>query len=112
MSKKQSEKDTITNTHAIDREQANKKTMKKGKSAEEKTKNKAKKDAKKERKRNKKPRRRIFPIWLRIIVVFVLAVIALLAGLMIGFGVLGNGNATDALKIETWQYIVDFVKKE
>ncbi|KKE80437.1 MULTISPECIES: DNA-directed RNA polymerase subunit beta [Bacillaceae] len=55
--------------------------------------------------------RRMFPIWLRIIVVLSLAAIALVVGLMVGYGVLGNGNLIDALKIETWQHLIDIVVK-
>src|SRR5690625_2945101 len=65
-----------------------------------------------ERIKNKKPIRRIFPIWLRIIVVFIFSVAALIAGLMIGYGIVGDGVPTDALKFETWQHIIDIVKKE
>ncbi|WP_164218408.1 DNA-directed RNA polymerase subunit beta [Virgibacillus sp. YIM 98842] len=63
----------------------------------------------KERRNAKKPRRRIFPLWLRIIVVLILAAGALVAGLMIGFGVIGDGTPTDILKVETWQHIIDIV---
>ncbi|MDY0394203.1 DNA-directed RNA polymerase subunit beta [Virgibacillus halophilus] len=42
----------------------------------------------------------------------VLAAAALVIGLMIGYGVIGNGNPFDALHKETWQHIVDIVKKE
>ena len=59
----------------------------------------------------KKPRRRIFPIWMRIIVVLLLCAIALIAGLMIGFGILGDGVPEDVLKKETWQHIIDMVTK-
>ncbi|HLQ97249.1 MAG TPA: DNA-directed RNA polymerase subunit beta [Candidatus Dormibacteraeota bacterium] len=65
-----------------------------------------------ERIKNKKPIRRIFPIWLRIIVVLIFSVTALIAGLMIGYGIVGDGVPTDALKFETWQHIIDIVKKE
>lgn len=65
-----------------------------------------------ERIKSKKPIRRIFPIWLRIIVVLILSVAALIAGLMIGYGIVGDGVPTDALKFETWQHIIDIVKKE
>ncbi|RYG71617.1 DNA-directed RNA polymerase subunit beta [Lentibacillus lipolyticus] len=71
-----------------------------------------KKKQKAEKRRNKKPRRRIFPIWLRIIAVLVLSAAALAAGLMIGYGVIGDGNPTDALKWETWQHIIDIVVKQ
>lgn len=65
-----------------------------------------------EKKQNRKPIRRIFPIWLRIIVVFLLSFLALIAGLMIGFSVLGNGNAFDVLEFQTWQHILDIVTGE
>lgn len=64
------------------------------------------------RRKSKRPRLRVFPIWLRIIVVLVLAAVALIVGLMVGYGVIGNGNPFDALHKETWQHIVDIVKKE
>ncbi|RDW22238.1 DNA-directed RNA polymerase subunit beta [Oceanobacillus arenosus] len=60
---------------------------------------------------NKKPRLRIFPIWLRIIIVLILAAAALVLGLMIGYGILGDGVPTDVLKKETWQHIIDIVTK-
>lgn len=62
--------------------------------------------------REKPARVRIFPLWLRIIVVLILALFALVAGLMIGYGVIGDGTPTDALKVETWQHIIDIVVKE
>src|SRR5699024_584514 len=71
-----------------------------------------KKKRKQEKRKHKKPRRRIFPIWLRIIVVLLLAAGALILGLMIGFAVLGDGEALDVLKMETWEHIVDIVTKE
>lgn len=71
-----------------------------------------KENRRRERVKNKRPIRRIFPIWLRIIVVLIFSVAALIAGLMIGYGVIGDGVPTDALKFETWQHIIDIVKKE
>lgn len=65
-----------------------------------------------ERLQSKKPRRRIFPIWLRIIVVLLFSAAALVAGLMIGYGIIGDGVPTDALKFETWQHIIDIVNKK
>lgn len=52
---------------------------------------------------------RLFPIWLRIIIVLLLIVIAAALGSMIGYGVIGDGNAKDALKWETWQHIIDIM---
>lgn len=66
---------------------------------------------KEQKKKNRKPRRRIFPIWARLIVVVFLSGIALIGGLMFGYGILGDGTPLDALKIETWQHIIDIVKK-
>lgn len=58
-----------------------------------------------------KLRRRLFPIWLRVIVVTVLCATALVVGAMIGYSVLGDGSASDVLEKGTWQHIVDIVKK-
>lgn len=89
---------------------------KSGKSSEVKqstaTTRKAQKKKQKEERKNKIPRSRIFPIWLRMIVILLLAVSALVAGLMIGYGVIGDGNPTDVLKKETWQHIIDLVIKD
>ncbi|MCM3741641.1 DNA-directed RNA polymerase subunit beta [Oceanobacillus luteolus] len=74
----------------------------------------ASQDEKKERskKREKSARVRVFPIWLRIIIVTILCAFALVTGLMIGYGVLGDGAPIDALKVETWRHIIDIVIKE
>lgn len=74
----------------------------------------ASQDDKKERskKREKPARVRVFPIWLRIIIVTILCAFALVTGLMIGYGVLGDGAPIDALKVETWRHIIDIVIKE
>lgn len=67
---------------------------------------------KRERLAGKKARRRIFPIWVRLIVIIILCVAALIGGLMVGYGILGDGVPSDALKWETWQHIIDIVKKK
>lgn len=63
-------------------------------------------------KRKKKQRIRKFPIWLRIIVVLILFALSLVGGLMVGFGIIGDGSPMDALKVETYQHIIDIVQKE
>lgn len=73
---------------------------------------KTRKEKRKTGQTGKTARVRIFPVWLRIILVFILSVAALVAGLMIGYGVIGDGTPTDALKVETWQHIIDIVIKE
>lgn len=64
------------------------------------------------KKRKKREIIRIFPIWLRVIVIILLAIGALAAGLMFGYGVIGDGTATDIFKSETWKHITDIVTKE
>ncbi|WP_427138194.1 DNA-directed RNA polymerase subunit beta [Psychrobacillus psychrodurans] len=50
---------------------------------------------------------RMFPIWLRILLVILFIAGAAMAGLMIGYGVLGDGEPTDALKWDTYQHMID-----
>ncbi|SHG85183.1 DNA-directed RNA polymerase subunit beta [Ornithinibacillus halophilus] len=71
-----------------------------------------KKKQKVEKRKNRRPRRRIFPIWLRVIVVAALCMAGLIGGLMIGYGVLGEGEPKDVLNMETWQHLIDIVLKE
>ena len=52
---------------------------------------------------------RLFPIWLRIVIVIALITLAAVLGVMVGFGVIGDGKPTDALKWETWQHILDIM---
>ncbi|ANU22429.1 DNA-directed RNA polymerase subunit beta [Planococcus donghaensis] len=52
---------------------------------------------------------RLFPIWLRIVIVVALIVLAAVLGVMIGYGVIGDGSPSDALKWETWQHILDIM---
>ncbi|MFJ6412559.1 hypothetical protein CHI12_00800 [Terribacillus saccharophilus] len=60
----------------------------------------------------KKQRRRLFPIWLRLLVVPIILIIFLLLGLLFGYGVLGDGNALDVLKRDTWTHIYDLVNQK
>ncbi len=72
----------------------------------------AEKAEKAETKENKKTwwvQIRLFPIWLRIILVSTLVVGAIAAGLTIGYCYVGDGNPKDALKWETWQHILDLL---
>ncbi|MBP1971681.1 lipid-binding SYLF domain-containing protein [Virgibacillus natechei] len=77
--------------------------------SESQTRKEQKQKQKEEKEQNKLPRRRIFPIWLRIIVIVIIAAGALIAGLMIGYGVIGDGNPIDALDVDTWQHLIDIV---
>lgn len=70
------------------------------------------KQAKKTEERKRRIRIRLIPIWLRIVLVLFFMVVGAVSGAMIGYGVLGDGKPTDALKKETWQHVFDLVEKE
>lgn len=55
-------------------------------------------------------RLRLFPIWLRVLIVLVLLVVVAIAGLIVGYSVIGDGQASDALKADTWQHILDIMQ--
>jgi len=59
-----------------------------------------------------KIRVRLIPIWLRVILVLLAIVISVLSGVMVGYGVIGDGNPMDALSKSTWTHIVDLVNKK
>ncbi|AZP03246.1 DNA-directed RNA polymerase subunit beta [Jeotgalibaca ciconiae] len=46
-----------------------------------------------------------------IILLFIVAAVALFAvGLMIGYGVLGDGEAMQVFERETWEHILEFIR--
>ena len=51
---------------------------------------------------------RIIPIWLRILIVIVLAIIAMLLGYNIGYSVIGDGSSDDTF-LSTWHHILDII---
>lgn len=53
---------------------------------------------------------RLLPVWLRVILVLCLLVLVTVVGLVFGYSVLGDGNAADALKWDTWQHILDIMR--
>ncbi|WP_042470931.1 DNA-directed RNA polymerase subunit beta [Bacillus ndiopicus] len=53
---------------------------------------------------------RLIPIWLRIVLILALLAGAAIGGVMIGYGLLGGGEASDALKWSTWQHILDIIE--
>jgi zinc transporter ZupT len=65
-----------------------------------------------EKRTSRRLRRRLIPIWLRLIIVAVLVVISTAIGAMVGYSVLGDGKPLDALKPSTWQHIIDLVEKD
>lgn len=62
--------------------------------------------------KNKRVRIRLIPIWLRLLLLAVFMFAALMAGAVVGYGVLGGGKATDVFKASTWTHIRDLVEKK
>ncbi len=55
---------------------------------------------------------RLFPILIRVLLIILLAGLSLVVGLMVGYGVIGDGSPADALKPETWTHIIDLVTQD
>lgn len=68
-------------------------------------------EGKSARKKNRQLKVRLIPIWLRILIIILLCLIAVVAGAMIGYGVLGKGNPMDVFNEHTWTHIRDIVTK-
>lgn len=66
---------------------------------------------KKNQDKGQKARIRLVPLWARIIIVLVLVIMALAGGAMIGYSVMGDGEALDVFKKSTWTHIGDLVNK-
>lgn len=62
------------------------------------------------KKKQRKPKVRLIPIWIRLLLISILFVLSLVLGLMVGYGVIGSGEVSDALKTSTWERLVDLVK--
>jgi cation transport ATPase len=62
--------------------------------------------------KKKNVRVRLIPIWLRLVIIFLLMVLSLTVGTMVGYGVIGDGKPLDALKQSTWTHIIDIINKE
>jgi len=62
---------------------------------------------------NQKPTKwvqiRLVPIWLRVLIIIILLLFAVVAGLTIGYSVLGDGESSDVLKWSTWQHLIDII---
>ncbi|WP_236035077.1 DNA-directed RNA polymerase subunit beta [Alkalihalobacterium elongatum] len=72
----------------------------------------AEKDTREKRNKRKKKRKeriRLIPIWLRVVIVILLCGLSLIAGLMFGYGIVGNGTPSDILQRETWEHIYNII---
>ncbi|MBS4761891.1 DNA-directed RNA polymerase subunit beta [Carnobacteriaceae bacterium zg-ZUI252] len=45
-----------------------------------------------------------------IVLILAMALVCFVVGMMIGYSVLGDGNAFDVLDWKTWEYILKFLK--
>lgn len=63
------------------------------------------------RQRRKKVRVRLIPVWTKVTIVFLLLILSLLAGAVVGYGVIGNGDPSEALDTATWTHILDMINK-
>lgn len=52
---------------------------------------------------------RLIPIWLRLVLIALLLVVMSIIGLQVGYSYIGDGNAKDVLKKETWTHILDII---
>ncbi|MFC5604862.1 DNA-directed RNA polymerase subunit beta [Sporosarcina koreensis] len=52
---------------------------------------------------------RMFPIWLRVVLVLLLIAGAAILGAIVGYGIMGDGQPADVLKKETWTHILDII---
>lgn len=59
----------------------------------------------------KRVRIRLIPIWLRIVLLAALVVINVMAGAVVGYGMLGGGKIAEVFHESTWTHIIDLVEK-
>lgn len=69
-------------------------------------------ESKQEGLKQERVRIRLIPIWLRLVLLVVFVFISMMAGAVVGYGVLGNGKAADVFKESTWTHIIDLVGKK
>nr|WP_246944554.1 DNA-directed RNA polymerase subunit beta [Bacillus pinisoli] len=82
------------------------------KTREDVKKNKKERKEKAAKEKPVKIRIRLFPIWLRLLIIVLLLGLSLLAGVAVGYGIIGNGEIKDAFEESTWTHIIDLVKKK
>lgn len=57
-------------------------------------------------------RTRIAGLFIRLVSILILFAIALIAGAIVGYSVLGDGQPLDVFKKSIWQHVVNFVIEE
>ncbi|SDI03425.1 DNA-directed RNA polymerase subunit beta [Alteribacillus persepolensis] len=53
---------------------------------------------------------RLVPIWARLVIVLLLFLFSIIAGLLVGYALIGEGSSFNILKWETWQSMMDFIQ--
>ncbi|MFC4410650.1 DNA-directed RNA polymerase subunit beta [Chungangia koreensis] len=53
---------------------------------------------------------RLFPIWVRILIVLLLLAGAAAGGLVVGYGIVGDGEPANALKWDTWIHLLNIIQ--
>lgn len=56
-------------------------------------------------------RLRLIPVWLRLVIIFVVSVVAAFVGAYFGYVILGDGKPSEVLSPSTWKHIFDLVNK-
>ncbi|MDQ0352694.1 hypothetical protein J2R98_002545 [Alkalibacillus filiformis] len=75
------------------------------------SKRKAAKEERKKEKKQKKGRIRYIPVWLRFVLAIVLSIAALAIGMMVGYGVIGEGDEpSSVLDRSLWENLYDYIK--
>lgn len=62
--------------------------------------------------KRKRIRIRLIPLWLRLIIIVLLIGASVILGAIVGFSVIGDGEAKDVFEKTTWTYILDLIEKE
>lgn len=52
----------------------------------------------------------VFSTLLRVLIFLLLAIILFSAGLMVGYGVIGDGNPKLVFEKQTWEHILNFIR--
>jgi hypothetical protein len=55
---------------------------------------------------------RMLPIWLRLIIIAGLIILSVILGALVGYSVIGNGEAIDVFQKATWTHIYEIINQD
>jgi hypothetical protein len=55
---------------------------------------------------------RMLPIWLRLIIIAGLITLSVILGALVGYSVIGNGEAIDVFQKATWTHIYEIINQD